>query len=382
MKTYQLILAFSILALLYSCSPSSKENNLLTIDVTKNYPKIKLKLEDIADIKYVKLKDHPDYLVDSRVLSFGEKYIIVRGENEELLIFDHKGDLTNRIKRVGNGPHEYLYASNLYLDEEKKELLVHDSLLHKFFVYSLDGDFIREGKTGDENYIYSFNEEEFICHNKVTDKVYSDMIPYFSLISKEDWLVKKEIRLPIDEIRDIIVEKEIPGGTFNYSPMHYPLIRCLEGFALNDVASDTIYKYSYDGNLFPFIVRKPSIKSMRSPVYLRFGVETGKYIFLTLTAIDEENDDEMFPSVELVYDKEKKTIHEYQVLFEDWPEMPIIFDAEMINRTNIDRYGCVTFNTMSLVEYYRANRLKGKLRDIVANMDEEDNSVVMMLRFK
>lgn len=383
MKNLHVYIVIGMLAILYSCSPSTEKGDLITIDVTKKYPQIELNLDDIADIKYVRLKEHPGVLVKSRALLFSDKYIIVRGENEELLIFDHEGNLSHSIFRVGSGPHEYLYASNLYLDEERGELLVHDCFIQKYFVYSLNGDFIREGKTGVENYLYGFNKDEFICYNKVTNRVDSDMTPYFSIISKKDWQVKKEIRLPVDEIRDLEVRKSVPGGgVFLYSPMHYPLVRSLDGFVLNDLASDTLYRYTSKEELLPLIVRKPSINSMGSPVYLRFGVETEKYIFLTVTSIDEGNSDDMFPSTELVYDKKNKTIHEYKVIFDDWLEMPVIFDAECINLSNTRADGAVTLGASGLVDYYKANRLKGRLKEIAAGMDEEDNHVIMLLKFR
>lgn len=164
------LLAIGIIAILFACSPSYNENGLLTIDVTKKYPKIELNLKDLADIKYIKLKEDPDCLIRTRVLFFGDKYIVVEGEKEELLIYDHNGDLVNTIFQVGSGPHEYLYASNLYLDEEKEELFVHDRFIRKYFVYTFDGDFIRGGTAGTESNVYSLNKNEFICHNRVTEK--------------------------------------------------------------------------------------------------------------------------------------------------------------------------------------------------------------------
>ncbi|MDF9829948.1 6-bladed beta-propeller [Parabacteroides sp. PF5-6] len=383
MKHHYLLLIICLMPFLYGCSSAQPEGDLLTLDVTKKYPKIKLNLKDLADIEYIRLKNDPDYLQKSRVLLFSGEYIIVRGENKALLIFDRKGNPIHRILQVGSGPQEYLYASNLFLDEEKGELMVHDGQIQKYFVYTLDGDFIRNGTTGVENNVYSFNDNAFICYNKVTNRVHTDMIPYFSIVSKEDWQVKKEIKIPIDEIRNIEVKKEVSeGSVFLYSPMHRPLVKGFDGFLLNEPASDTIYRYSSGGELIPLIVREPAIKSMHNPVYLRAGVETGRYMFLTVTSIDVNNKDDMFPSVELVYDKENKTIHEYQIVFEDWPERSIIFDAEMINNTSRNGYGVVDFDVASLVACYKAGRFTGALKETAKDMDEEDNAAVMLLKFK
>ena len=56
--------------------------------------------------------------------------------------------------------------------------------------------------------------------------------------------------------------KEGDGGHFSYTAMHLPVVRNSEGYILNELSSDTIYQYSYDGILTPVILRTPAISSM------------------------------------------------------------------------------------------------------------------------
>jgi len=40
-----------------------------------------------------------------------------------------------------------------------------------------------------------------------------------------------------------------------------------DGWLLNEISADTIYKYSPDAGLIPFIVRKPSVQTMNPEIF-------------------------------------------------------------------------------------------------------------------
>ncbi|MDH6343206.1 hypothetical protein M2480_001833 [Parabacteroides sp. PFB2-12] len=54
----------------------------------------------------------------------------------------------------------------------------------------------------------------------------------------------------------------------------------------------------------------------------------------------------------------------------------------MINYSSRNDYGVVNLDIVSLVDYYNADRFTGALKELASTLDEEDNGVVMVLKFK
>lgn len=49
---------------------------------------------------------------------------------------------------------------------------------------------------------------------------------------------------------------------------------------------------------------------MSVPTFLQYGIETSKYVFLTRISVDENNERNMFPETNWVYNKENGDINE------------------------------------------------------------------------
>lgn len=385
MKNIFINLCFVVGISLCACSSNDSDNSLLSIDVNTKYPKIQLNLKDIADIEYIKIASDSNFLVSSRTLVFNDNHIITKGSQPgEILLFDRQGNPLNKFSHYGNGPHEYNYITNLRIDEIKQEIYIHDIFSQKIIVYDLMGNFIREYPTGDERYIYNYNNNAFITYNTETNKIDPTLRPYYSIVSKKNGSIlnKIDIPFPAGKRHELAVTKKQEGGSFTYTAMHLPLIRYSEGYILNELSSDTIYKYSFGGILSPFIVRTPAIHSMSTPTYLEMGVETGRYIFMTQVSIDENNKDNMFPSANWVYDKQTQSLHEYEIVNEDYPDNSIILDAHILNCDIQEGYALTRFNAGDLVDAYDKGKLHGQLKEIASTLNEEDNDVLMLLKLK
>ena len=382
MKIIKLVIPL-LLLIVAACSSNTNKEDLLIIDVNKNHSKIILNLQDIADVEYIKLANDSNFLVRSRPLVFSENYILTKGGKEgEILFFNHQGQPLQKFCHYGNGPHEYNYITNLRIDEERKEVYVHDVFSKKILVYNLTGNFIREFSSGDGRFIYNFNKNTFLFYNTETNTVNPDLKPYFSLVSKEDGAIMKRIEVPMvsGKRHDLAITKIVKGGNFTYTAMHLPLARYKDGYILNELSSDTIYKYTFGETLSPFIVRTPSVNDI--PVYLEEGVETSKYIFMVRIAINEKDEQNMFPKTNWVYDKDKKNIYEYNIVNKDFPEIQLALDAHMLNLDIEPGYGLSRFNSGQLIEAFKNGKLQGKLKDIASTLNEEDNDVLMLLKFK
>lgn len=381
MRTRFLIIATLIVTSFFSCS-KKQDLNIYTVDVTKDYPGVKLKLNDIADITYIKLESGSDFLVSTRPLCISDKYIVTGGADEgEILIFTINGDTLHHFSNHGNGPHEYLYAIDIHIDEQNNEIFIHDSFLRKILVYNLYGEFVREFPAEKSYYIYPFGKEYFISYNLDNRSSVKEK-PYFSLVSKVDGSELNKVTFPMGDVHDLTVQTKMDGGTFTYTAMHLPIIKSSNGYLLNELSADTVYKYSFDGGISPYILRVPSLQSMSTPVYLQIGVETSNYIFMAASQINAKSIDDMFPSTKLVYNKQENQIYQYEVINEDYTDQEIYLDSEVIDHIDKTEYGVIRLRCGNLLKALEDGKLRGKLKEIALNLNEEDNDVLMLLKFK
>lgn len=81
MKT-AIIISAMILASLIGCEENKQSvDELITIDVTKSYPKKKLPLQDIFDIEYIQLDTNHIFTTMGYMQDISENMIIVRNLN-------------------------------------------------------------------------------------------------------------------------------------------------------------------------------------------------------------------------------------------------------------------------------------------------------------
>jgi len=123
------IWAIIILYVMTGCGGGSKQltDDLITVDVTKSYPKKELLLQDIFDVEYVHLDDTQDeFLTQGSVFDIGEQFMLVRnlGIAGDILVFDRQGKAVSTFNRRGQGPEEYTSMAGLTLDEDTKEIFV------------------------------------------------------------------------------------------------------------------------------------------------------------------------------------------------------------------------------------------------------------------
>lgn len=87
------------------------ENNFITVDVTKDYPKKDVVLQDIFDIEYVPLETSDEFLTSGNVRAIGQNLIITKNNGRtdgNIYLFDRTtGKGIRRINRLGQGGEEY-----------------------------------------------------------------------------------------------------------------------------------------------------------------------------------------------------------------------------------------------------------------------------------
>ena len=384
MKPINTILAAILLVVLAGCGTNNQSNDdLIIVDVSKSYPRKELILQDFMDVEYIALETTDEFLTQGLVQGVGKEYLLVKNRNNDgdIFIFDRKtGKGLRKINRQGQGPEEYTRINEIILDESNGEMFV-KSLGNKILVYDLYGKFKRCLNLGCEvSSVFDYDKDNLICydmsdyHSKGKDRSKS----YHVVISKLDGSVTQEIFIPFETINTPIVTD---GDKFvaNYSYQ----IRLSHGKrTLMDTSADTLYNYAPDGTLSPFIVRTPSIQTMKPEVFLYMGIYTDRYYFMeTVKNVFNFEKGNGFYADVLMYDKEEKSIFQVAVYNDDYAEKrPVVMTAKSIN---CEIEAVTSLDASRLVEIYKKDQLKdGKLKEIVSRLDEEDNPVIMLVKQK
>ena len=391
MKRVNTISAIILLVVLAGCGGNKQSNDdLIIVDVTKNYPKKELILQDFMDVEYIALETTDEFLNQGVVMAIGNKIMLVKNNvnDGDLFIYDRAGKGIRKFNRKGQGAEEYPSLSEIVLDEEQNEIFV--NLNNRILVYDLFGYFKRS-LPRQEGAIYSglylFNKESLICRDISFDNDVEDTDkPPFLIISKQDGRIIKEMQIPCQRKRQTsLTFPDKPDITFYTSNLSAEsIIPYHDNWILTAYSTDTIFSYLPDHTLTPFMLRTPSIQSSNAEAFLALGILTERYYFLYTEKMEPVflNPTLMeFPRTNLMYDRHDRNIYEYTIYNADYPSRKI---ASMSERTRNNEIACwQKIEAFKLVEDLEKGELKdGKLKEIAAKLDVEDNPVIMLVKHK
>jgi hypothetical protein len=326
----------TILYILTGCGESKQSSNdFITVDVTAKYPNKELILQDFMDVEYVPLETTDEFITSARIRAIGKDIMIFTNmrRDGDIFIFDRSGKGLRKINRQGQGGEEYVNIQGVVLDEEKNEMYVNSTFSNQMLTYDLEGNF-----KGSFRYRYepiydqtgNFDREHLICHDfyiGVVDGIAVDTKRNcFMLVSKQDGSIR-EIPIPYngEKKTEFLMGTDANGElTDRGIRSNRDLIPYRDSWILTEISADTIYSYSPDHRLKPFIIRTPSVQSMTPEVYLYPGVLTDRYYFMQ-TVKREYNfvTEEGFPRTDLVYDTQEKALFECTVYNDDYvPKRP------------------------------------------------------------
>ena len=368
-----------------------QSDDLIVVDVTKSYSTRKaLILQDFMDVEYIALETNDEFLHQGNVLDIGEKYILVKNQvsDGDIFIYDRYGKALRKINRKGDGSEEYNNFRYAVLDEISEEIFITDNMKKKIFIYDLYGNFKRSfafvnsgtmilGSSNSYANTLNFDKDYLICfdeYNKETS---------FVFISKQDGHIAKEIKLPFKEKITLISTNSEIMGLYAFATLYSSIIPYEGNCILFDVASDTVYTFSPDYSMRPFIARTPPVQSMDPAVCLVVRLISNRYIFFE--AVKNEynwNTGTGYATSFFMYDRQEKTSSGYIVYNGDYATQEIYMNrltsvnhAEIAYQQKIEAY--------RLVDDYQNGRLKdGKLKEIASHLDAEDNPVIMLVKHK
>ena len=385
MKNVNIISAI-LLLVLTGCGGNRQSGNddLITVDVTKSYPKKELILQDFMDVEYITLETGGEFYTQGMVQAVGRDIIVVKNRvnDGDIFIFDRNGKGLRKINRLGQGGEEYVSILGVALDEDNSEMFVNSHLARRILVYDLYGKFKRSflHKEGVMyNKIYNYDKEHLICLQEYFPRMdpESNRNSIF-IVSKQDGNVK-DVEIPFKQKISMLLTVQ-EGDNIYYSKPNNSIIRLFQSnWIISEPSSDTVYKYLPDGNLRPFISRTSSIHSMEPETFLYPGVLTDRYYFMQHAKKEYDfATNRGFPSTDLMYDIQEKTIFKCAVYNGDYTnERPVNMFRDPVNE---EIAFWQSLEADHLFEFHEKGQLKGKLKEIAAGLKEEDNPVIMLVK--
>lgn len=407
MKTYVWALYASLL--LYSCGANNtnrqdgkedasteqtqkakKEQGLVTLDVTKDYPEKKIVLQDLADVKYIPLETKKNALLPNSAGCLGyvsDSLIVARTSDNEIVLFNGDGSVRSSFRHVGQGSKEYQYIIGMAVDPKAQEIFIVDYLLkYRMQVYSFTGQYKRTLPIPYKmilNSLQDFSADCLLaCDMDVNQGISNRAKPYM-LLSKKTGEIVKELDIHFTKRMSNRMSKPFGENQTISAALGYdPIVRCEDSYVIGDLSADTIYTYTPQGVLSPMLVRTPPVLSMETPKVLLPDYRAGSYFFFYL--VDFEFDFETrtgFPDKYMVYDYAAGKTYVCKLVNRDCEEQEIqLGDGGVTNKAW--NTACYTIPSSMLIEQSEAGKVHGPLKEIAAGRTDDDNPVLVIVRFK
>ena len=369
MKLLYYTLLFVILA---SCKAQKGQQDIgiWHFDVTKEYPTKEIYIQDIADVDYIPLETNDSMLWLGREVRYiGEDYIMGASNKTGVYIHDGKGNALHSFNKMGQGPEDYTSLYTAKYNKTNNEIYILDMLAHKYCVYDNKGNFKRNYKTGGKNGLHSIEDFSILNDKLLQYHAHQD---YYTLISLDDGAIIKEIKFGT---RDVTLSIHENGLIFN--TMLYPFIKDEEGCYLSFLASDTTFLLTPEMKVMPVGIRTPSVRDMEVPIFVFPRKNTKDYFIMT--KIKKEKG---FPSETYILDKKENKFYHLKGGFKnrDYAELPIYLDA--VSGDVPSNTAVTVLSPAGLKMALERGILSGKIKDIAVSLKEDDNPVLMIIKFR
>lgn len=371
--------------------PESKDRYIeiklpIEINTNQEYEKKSLILEKIADVEYIPLETNNKILLSNflKGLSISDSLIVTINQEHSVFIFGRDGRLITQFNHVGRGPEEYQSISKIAVDFNAKEIYVCDyALRYKILVYSIAGNFKRSFNVPVSlrvNDFVDYDESHLLAYITVLNQIKKQEGPFrpYYLVSKQNGTLK-QLDIEVPEIKDgkIYKSRSITENLSRASIRGFntsPIIKNGRNFFISDFACDTLYSFNNKTTL-PFIVNKPSLQNLKLPLFVGISLKTTRYTFLSIVDTKEETMEvnRRFLGID------HYTGEIFQPEFHDRAFEPIL---ENYFRNLLPEYSAMSISALKLVDAYEKGELTGELKKIASGMQEGDNPVLVLVKFK
>jgi len=379
-----------IALLMFGAGMVKAQTGIPEIDISKKYPGKTITVQEVAEIEYIPLETTDEVLLDRDkqiVFISDERIVTMNFRQGDVFIFGRDGKIFSHFNHKGGSSEEYKLVQEITYDEKNKEIFITD-FGNKILVYSEKGQYLRSFKFPENTQwkLYDFGET-FLGYDEfgiMFGNNYSKT-PY-SFISKKDGSIVSTLDLTIPNRYS---PSTISKGKVEGVAMVGSLLRLTNNWhdgknlVLADQSADTVFQLSEDKKLIPLIIRKPSIHKDPSEarIYLTPTIKTDKFIVFE----------------KIIFDIEKYSKREDPArtkLLYNFTDGQIFSDVSFVNAdcpllaqdflpVNIAKNtGAILIEPFQLLEYLGQGKVTGDLKQIAAKLKEDDNPVLMIVKFK
>ena len=389
MKTKVFFLVCMIL-LVGSQGMQSQSGSLPVVDLSKNYPLEKLRLQDMASVEYVPLETTDDILLsgNAALSAVGDKYILVHeGQLGDIYLFDrHTGKLKSHFNHKGGSGMEYTWIKNgTILDEKAEEIYVCSQFIQ---VYSLEGKYKRTLKIdcfGHDMSILNYDDQSLLIYDDIVIEPGREKetthTPY-RFISKKDGSPMGTLDIYFPQRVPIAIAQQ-EGNMWRPYKFSYPSnARFGDDLMLMNVSSDTLYKLSPQKRLTPIFTRTPSVYASKLRNIWMPLLTTDKFMLFGTLLLDFNSGGGKIPK--FMYDFKTGQVKKISIMDQELNygiRGPREWDSG--SGTAIAKNMSAEFvSAPAMLEAYQKKRLKGNGNEVAKNLLEDDNQVVRILTFK
>ncbi len=377
------------LLLVFACNNKDVKNNtgeIPVVDVTKTYHKKELKLQEVADIEYIPLETNDSVLLEEHAKPAyisKDTIIVCNGTQGDIFIFSGKGKFLSKFNKKGQGGDEYNGISDLLFAPNKQEVLVFDKWSSKkVYIYDLKGNFKRSFEMGSkytwEN-ITDYNDSLLLCYDnhdnlffgkRTKDK--GDNPQPFIFMSKLDGHFVRSINLDVKNKFKTTVVNMLENAARIHKYKERSFNKLNNEYIINHFALDTVYRFTKDESLVPFITKQPSTSTMPDDkkIWLDILAVSNNHLFMKSASKTGNKDGAAYNQTTLYIDRKTGEIFNYQLI-----------DTENSNNEKLllEPY---LITADKLVDALSENQLSGKLKELAQKIDADDNHVLVKISLK
>ena len=368
----------------------SQSGSLPVVDLSKNYPLEKLRLQDMASVEYVPLETTDDILLsgNAALSAVGDKYILVHEfQLGDIYLFDrHTGKLKSHFNHKGGSGMEYTWIKNgTILDEKAEEIYVCSQFIQ---VYSLEGKYKRTLKINCFDHdmsILNYDDQSLLIYDDIVIEPGREKetthTPY-RFISKKDGSPMGTLDIYFPQRVPLAIAQQ-EGNMWRPYKFSYPSnARFGDDLMLMNVSSDTLYKLSPQKRLTPIFTRTPSVYASKLRNIWMPLLTTDKFMLFGTFVIDFNSTGGKIPK--FMYDFKTGQVKRVSIIDHELNygiRGPREWDSG--SGTAIAKNKSAEFvSAPAMLEAYQKKRLKGNGNEVAKNLLEDDNQVVRILTFK
>lgn len=370
------------------------------IDLRKDYPMKEVALQDIADVEYLVLETNDTALLGRNRFVLTDEWFIAAGK-QGVCFFDSNGKFSHSFNRKGEGGSDYLGIADFVVDEQAKEIFIYEATRARVQVYDFHGNFKRTlqlpSKYWATDAFYNYNADYLIAcdgyrvgyyKENGSPETYADvnMSPYCKISKKTGELLP--VPLAVEErINDVF---NFPKGGYGVCISYEvpSMVDINSGIIIGDHSMDTTYLYSND-LLTPVAARKNRVSESGFPLIASLELMTEQYVVWHVMEKSMNFEKVSIPDPKTyLFDRYTGECSQVEFYNRDGisaketmgmnSRLSASADQHTIPKNMMAQYYTADF----LCEKFKEGQLKGKLEEVASKLTEEDNPVLMLVKFK